>query len=220
MHSKNTWRFRLRNRLFSKIFTLSFVGLIVSSCSIPFFEYLKNLIETVMFVSKHYFFYQFQINIILYFLNYFLNQLVPYIIIFWILIESTINPGLFQLKSTKSFKNFILSKVFKKKVTFFNLSVDDTKNEILESKEEKDLFSSSKIEENIIYDKKTLLKENFGGYQGKNAQLISNSPKIRFLSLRQPETPLRSSLMNFSNYFGSFFSLIFFKSNSWGRICL
>lgn len=109
---------------FPKIFALSFITLIFGSCIIPIFQILMQLIEEIIFIIKFIYFYQLLINIQL----YLFEQIIPYIIFFWLIIQFIINPCLINLGFSKAFKRFFYSHILKRKYNFFKFDFVKFKN--------------------------------------------------------------------------------------------
>ncbi len=185
---------------YSKLFVLSFILLIVGTCSIPLFQILINSLHTIFFVINFYFFYQLQFNLHI----RLIEEIIPSLILFWLLVELIIQPGIVKLQFSKKFRIFIYTKIFKKEIGFitFNKKERSSKDFILERKRDKSPQKLFKITEN---------------------QQISHVNRLHFIYLyhiqyffyyvRLVFNKFKSVLSAFSN----FLNYYFFKLNPFGR---
>jgi len=216
----------LKSITFSKIFTLSFISLILGSCFIPIFTFLIDFIKEITFVMEFYFFYQLQININI----YLFEQIFPYSITGWLIFEFILNPGLFKLKFSRPFRNFVLSKILKKKIKNLVINSKNLKLREDESGNECEIPCSQLLKKSEIIIKtcqnvNSNLKSNnnrarFGYSMTKFTNFVKNFPFFIHSSFFSLFSSFFSSFSFFSSIFSSFsFSTISIPTENGGEIC-
>jgi len=202
----------------SKIFVISFLALVFGSCAIPLIYYFICFINEIIFIFNFFFFYQLQINIHL----YLLDQILPYLIIGWLLFEFMLNPGVFKIKYSRPFRNFVLSKVFKKNIQTLDVNSKIWNSRIQKSEDKKSKKISNKLRHNAhkvkinqffrtsslkIINLWTKFKSGFH----KSFFRINAALRSFFFSISSTFSLILSFSSHFSSKFSSFFLKLFLK---------
>ncbi len=162
---------------------------------LPIIKYFIDIIAEMLFVFQYKFFYQFHINFNL----LLFEEILPYLILAWLISEMFICPCIIKARLSKRFKNFILSYIMKKKFDHFEFNSIKYENKRKQSKEKK---TSDEI------------YVHFTPKLGKNESHF-NQERIKYNN-NPPDYNISNFLRKFSNIFNIF--LLFF-SNFFSNLC-